>query len=161
MEWSKRSIEIRNLYNPAFCGLLLLKAIEGFESKDKMGIPFSYLFLILPLCLFEQSRNLLIENKRKKLLRLLVDHPEILIEFPDKCIATRQYMLESMGLVMSYGLLSISQDGKFKKNKKPLLRKIEIDGEVETSKSAAEILGRMLAEVGSEVTVFSSLGVKP
>ena len=54
--WDERPIEIRNLFNPAFCGLLLFRALCGFEEEDNSGMPFSLTLLILPLSLQKDSR---------------------------------------------------------------------------------------------------------
>ena len=32
--WDQRPFEIRNLFNPAFCGLVLSRALHGYEEED-------------------------------------------------------------------------------------------------------------------------------
>ena len=34
--WDQRPFEIRNLFNPAFCGLVLFRAMEGYEEEDRV-----------------------------------------------------------------------------------------------------------------------------
>jgi len=56
--WNKRPREIRTLFNPAFCGLVIARGIEGFYETAKRPIPYSLTLLILPLCLHKQTRNI-------------------------------------------------------------------------------------------------------
>lgn len=55
--WDQRPFEIRNLFNPAFCGLVLFRALRGYEEEDARGMPFSLSLLVLPLCLHKDSRE--------------------------------------------------------------------------------------------------------
>jgi len=55
--WDRRPIEVRNLFNPAFCGLVLYRAMATFQEIDDRGMPFSMSLLILPLTLQRQSRE--------------------------------------------------------------------------------------------------------
>ena len=57
--WDQRPFEIRNLFNPAFCGLVLFRALHGYEEEDARGMPFSLSLLVLPLCLHKDSREVI------------------------------------------------------------------------------------------------------
>lgn len=49
-QWDQRPFEIRNLFNPAFCGVVLFRAMQSYEEENSQGMPFSR-SLVLPLCL--------------------------------------------------------------------------------------------------------------
>jgi ABC-3C biological conflict system middle component len=49
--WNKRPAETANLLNPAFVGVLLRKAIDGYTAESEAGMPFELIFLVLPLSL--------------------------------------------------------------------------------------------------------------
>ncbi len=55
--WNQRPREIRNLFNPAFCGLVLARGVEGFSETTNQPMPFSLTLLILPLCLHKRTRE--------------------------------------------------------------------------------------------------------
>ena len=57
--WDLRPVEIRNLFNPAFSGLVLFRALVAYEDEDARGMPFSLALLILPLCLQRDARETL------------------------------------------------------------------------------------------------------
>jgi hypothetical protein len=43
--WNQRPFEIRNLFNPAFCALILFRALAGYEEESAGGMPFSLTLL--------------------------------------------------------------------------------------------------------------------
>jgi hypothetical protein len=69
--WNQRPIEIRNLFNPAFCGLVMHRAMCGYEEEESspQGVPFSLTFLVLPLCLHKETREVLLKGNRSYLLK--------------------------------------------------------------------------------------------
>jgi hypothetical protein len=67
--WDLRPVEIRNLFNPAFCGLVLMRALCGYEEEDERGMHFSLALLVLPLCLHKRSREILHAGNRSYLLK--------------------------------------------------------------------------------------------
>lgn len=56
--WAERSPEVASLLNPAFCGLLIYSAIDGFTGQDRPGMPFEFTFLVVPLVLHGPTREL-------------------------------------------------------------------------------------------------------
>ena len=42
--WDQRPVEIRNLFNPAFCGLVLFRSFCGYEEEDPEACPFLWRF---------------------------------------------------------------------------------------------------------------------
>ena len=67
--WDQRPFEIRNLFNPAFCGLVMFRALNGYEEENVCGLPFSLSLLVLPLCLHKNSRDVIAANPRSYLLK--------------------------------------------------------------------------------------------
>lgn len=86
--WNERPFEVRNLFNPAFCGIILFRALTGYEEEDQAGMPFSLALLVLPLCLHKDTRLLLSENSRGYLLRAIEKNPRILIGFAGRANTT-------------------------------------------------------------------------
>ena len=69
--WDRRPIEVRNLFNPAFCGLILFRSMSGYEEENIDGMPFSLSLLVLPLCLYKSSRLLIADSPRSPLLKII------------------------------------------------------------------------------------------
>lgn len=66
--WENRPSEIRALLNPAFCGLLIYVAIAEYKKINKQDINITLLFLILPLILNSNLREIINANKSKNLI---------------------------------------------------------------------------------------------
>lgn len=82
--WNQRPFEIRNLFNPAFCGLILFRALHGYEEEDARGMPFSLSLLVLPLCLHKDSREVIAGSPRSYLLRTTEKNQQVLVGFPNR-----------------------------------------------------------------------------
>ncbi|WP_295947647.1 three component ABC system middle component [uncultured Bartonella sp.] len=159
--WDFRPFEIKYLLNPAFCGLLLVRALEGYESVSKRGMPFSLLLLILALCLPSSSRNIILDSKRSYLLKIIEERPEILIDLPERARELIPYTYEAMGLLLFYGCISIDDNGCFSLIKEKIKRIRNGTDEVKQCLKAALTIGKMFAQVGSRSTIYISFGVRP
>ena len=82
--WDQRPFEIRNLFNPAFCGLVLFRSLNGYEDIDERGMPFSLSLLVLPLCLHKDSRQVIVSNPRSYLLKTTENNQQLMVGFGDR-----------------------------------------------------------------------------
>lgn len=80
--WSKRTPEIANLLNPSFCAILLYSAIFEYQKKAKNNMPFSLLYLVMPIVLHKNTRNRV--NSRENMVVWLQRNPDVLIGFADR-----------------------------------------------------------------------------
>jgi hypothetical protein len=159
--WNERPFEMKNLFNPAFCGVTLLRAMEGFEAQDKSGMPFSLAFLILPLCLHKESRVILRANHRSYLLKVISQNPELLLDFSRRAKMLLPHTLEGLGISMERSSFYVNNDGRLKLSKRTIRKKIDGSNESVEIQKAAQVLGKGFAKIGDRVTIYSSLGVRP
>ncbi|TGR72586.1 hypothetical protein EN837_04405 [bacterium M00.F.Ca.ET.194.01.1.1] len=159
--WHQRPIEIRNLLNPAFCGLVLSRAMTGYEEDDDRGIPFSLLLLILPLCLHKETRSILARGSRSYLLKAIETHPEILVGFPRRTTAMMSYTFEALGLLMQLGCFEVTADGRLKSIEKRVRKSLTGTPESLEIQRVARFVGKEFARVSDRVTIYTSLGIKP
>lgn len=159
--WHERPIEIRNLFNPAFCGLVLSRAMTGYEEDDDRGIPFSLLLLILPLCLHKETRSVLAKGSRSYLLKAIETHPEILVGFPRRTTGMMSYTFEALGLLMQLGCFEVTADGRLKSIEKRVRKSLTGTPESLEIQRVARFVGKEFARVSDRVTIYTSLGIKP
>lgn len=161
IDWSSRPFEERNLFNPAFCALVLAAAIREFQKEAKKPMPYSLALLVLPLCLHQASRNEILANRRISVLRVFALRPDLFVEFVPRARALVQHTMEAFALLASKGCITVSEDGGIEL----LLRKVspkELGTEdAEMCRSAATILGRNFAQINDRVTVYTSLSIRP
>ncbi len=156
-----RPIEIRNLFNPAFCAATLASSICGYSEVSSKGIPFSLSFLVLPLCLNSTSREIIRRTNRSYLLKIVSENPVLLIDLPTRCITMRDFTLEALGFLSHIGILAVSKDGcmGLVGNSFPN----QPNGTIETKNiyKTARTFGKAMAEVGDQATIYFSLGIRP
>jgi len=159
--WDQRPIEIRNLFNPAFCGLVLFRALSGFEEEDPRGMYFSLALLVLPLCLHKESREILSRRSRSYFLKALSDHPELAVSFSKRVNDLLPFTLEGLGFLMSLNTFSVSPSGRLRTNSIGVRKGIAGTPETIACQRVARYLGREFAVIGSRSTVYATLGVRP
>jgi hypothetical protein len=159
--WDQRPIEIRNLFNPAFCGLVLFRAIRAFED-DAKGMPFSMTLLILPLRLERDSREILARSNRSYFLKIVAAHPEMLVGFPKRA--------SDLVAFLPRGARSFDAT---RDDRRPGGRSLEetvpdgvrktISGTPESisCQRVAKFLGKEFAQIGDRATTYTTLGVRP
>ncbi len=159
--WNQRPFEVRNLFNPAFCGIVLFRALAGFEEENKAGIPFSLALLVLPLCLHKDTRMVLAENSRSYLLKSLEKNPRILVGFGERAHHLMPFAFEAFGILMERGCFAVREDGRLQTADGKVRKTFSGTEESIACQRVARFIGREFARIGDRVTIYTSLGVRP
>lgn len=159
--WDQRPFEMRNLFNPAFCGLVLFRAIQGHEEDDARGMPFSLSLLVLPLCLHKDSRDVIASNSRSYLLKTAEKNPQLHVGFADRAAAMLPYAFEGFGLLMDRSCISIAPDGRLQTGSGNVRKAVTGTDETKSCQRVARIIGREFARIGDRVTVYTTFGIRP
>lgn len=159
--WEQRPFEIRTLFNPAFCGLILFRALQGFEEKDPRGMPFSLTLLILPLCLQKESREVIAASSRSYLLKITEKNPQIQVGFSGRTATMIPYAFEGFGLLMERGCISLSTDGRIQTVSGKVKKSVSGTQETKSCQHVARYLGKEFARIADRVTVYTAFGIRP
>jgi hypothetical protein len=159
--WDQRPFEIRNLFNPAFCGLVLFRAMQGYEEGDSRSMPFSLSLLVLPLCLHKDSREVIAANSRSYLLKITEKNPQVQVGFADRATAMMPYAIEGFGLLMERGCISVADDGRIQTIPDKVRKSVTGTEETKSCQRVARFVGKEFARIADRVTVYTSLGVRP
>lgn len=159
--WSQRPFEIRNLFNPAFCGLVLFRALHGYEEEGVHGMPFSLSLLVLPLCLHKDSREVIAGSPRSYLLKTMEKNQQIMIGFADRVSQMLPYAFEGFGLLMERGCLAIADDGRIQTVPGKVRKTVSGTAETISCQKVARIVGREFARIGDRATVYTTFGIRP
>ena len=159
--WDQRPFEIRNLFNPAFCGLVLFRALQGYEEENSDGMPFSLVLLILPLCLQKDSRQVMSQNSRRYLLKIIETNPQLLVGFSGRVTSMLPFTLEALGVLMKLECFVVSQNGRLKTQPGKVRKSISGTEESISSQRVARFLGKEFARVADRVTVYTTFGIRP
>lgn len=159
--WDERPFEIRNLFNPGFCGLVLFRALAGFEEEDPRGMPFSLSLLILALCLQRDSRETLLRGNRSYFLKIIAANPQILVDFPKHVIALLPFTHEGLALLMQLGTIVVEPGGRLRTNPKGVRKTLSGTAESVACQRVAKYLGKEFSLIGDRVTIYATLGIRP
>lgn len=159
--WDQRPFEIRNLFNPAFCGLILFRALQGYEEENPDGMPFSLTLLVLPLCLYKESREVLADNSRSYLLRTVERNPQMLVGFASRVSNLMPFTFEAFGLLLERGCFIVSQDGRLKTIPKTVRKSVTGTSESISCQRVARTVGKEFARIADRVTVYTTFGIRP
>ncbi len=159
--WDQRPFEVRNLFNPAFCGLVLFRALQGYEEENPSGIPFSLAVIVLPLCLHKDSRNVIEANSRSYFLKTVEMNPQLMVGFVQRASDLMPYAFEAFGLLMERGCFVVSQDGRLKTVPGRVRKSVTGTSESKSCQRVARIIGKELARIADRVTVYTTLGIRP
>jgi hypothetical protein len=161
IDWSVRPFEERNLFNPAFCALILAAAIREYERVAGKPMPYSLTLLVLPLCLHQQARDQILGSKRISVLRIVALQPDLLINFAERARSLVLYTTEAFALLASKGCIEVSDDGGIRLLPRKVAPQALSTGDAEMCRNAATVLGRDFAQINDRVTIYTSLSIRP
>lgn len=159
--WDQRPFEVRNLFNPAFCGLVLFRALLGYEEENPDGMPFSLALLVLPLCLQKDARQVIGGSSRSYLLKIVEKNPQLLVGFAERTRDMLPFALEAFGLLMERGCFDVSQDGRLKTVSGRVRKSVTGTDESVSCQRVARIVGKEFARIADRVTVYTTFGIRP
>jgi hypothetical protein len=158
--WNQRPFEIRNLFNPAFCGLVLFRALHGYEEEDARGMPFSLSLLVLPLCLHKDTREVIASSPRSYLLKTTEKNPQVMVGFANRVTQMLPYAFEGFGLLMERGCIAV-MDGRIQTVRDKVRKTVNGTDETISCQKVARIVGREFARIADRVTVYTTFGIRP
>ncbi len=161
-QWSKRSIEVASLLNPAFCASLVYLAIKEYSKKVSSGMPFSLMYLILPILLHKTTREDI--NSKTNMVKWLQNRPELLIGFSKRVNSLIDCTNETIEFLLSHEVAKIV-DAKFQiiNNLSPNLMRVnaEKNKEMKDCYLKAEHLGRWFTNMKSQENIYIAWGIRP
>ena len=161
--WAERSPEIAALFNPAFCGVLLYSAIDGFTGPKRHGMHYGLSFLILPLVLHGPTRESMPKTVATPFHTWVNGSSILRIGLAERVRAATPLTRESIMFMMSRQCVSLQGDRLFVGSKRPKMSStkiVKVD-DVRRAVQAAATLGRLLAGAGTPATIYASVGITP
>lgn len=159
--WDQRPFEVRNLFNPAFCGLVMFRALAGYEEEDNRGMPFSLSLLVLPLSLHKDSREVIASSPRSYLLKTAEKNQQIMVGFSDRVTQMLPYAFEGLGLLMERGCIAVVGEGRIQTVSKKVRKAVDGTAETVACQKVARIVGKEFARIADRATVYTTFGIRP
>lgn len=160
--WAERPTEIANLLNPAFCALLLVQAVRGYQDETAAGLPYPIAFLVLPLVLHKPTREALPNSIASRMHPWLENHQQAQVGFAERCIAVKEHTKEALIYSGARRVLRVRADARLEIADQRLRRPMwPADSEPVDCYEAARFVGRWLAHAGRTATIFAMWGIRP
>lgn len=166
--WQERTIEQRNLLNPAFCAIVLWHVAGGYRTEAASlatpdQLPLELAFVGASLVLRGQTREQLPRAVRTSLATWVHDHPLERSAVAKGVVMLRDYVREALlfgaqrGLLIASGRHVVADDALAKKVSTYLKSS---SMEVRECMRQATFVGRWLCKAGAPATVLALLGVQ-
>lgn len=168
-EWQDRTIEQRNLLNPAFCAVVLWQVATGYQAEAETvtdataALPVELAFVGASFVLRGQTRRQLPGTVRTSLATWIQDHPLERSTVAKGIEILRPYVREALLFGAQHGVLLIagrgvaSEPGAAKRIKSYLKQS---SADVRDCAGQAHFVGRWLHKGGTPSTVMAMLGVQ-
>ena len=158
------SQEEQNLFNPAYCGLILYEAIRQFQATSEKGMPCSLAYLALPM----SSNGLISSNLPNAVVTpisawttsnegILVGLSNTISSYVEITTAAIAFLLERELIVLTKkGILNLSDQSIPK-----LPSFVAKNADIKQSFRAAGFIGRWFSSASSVESIYTQLGVRP
>lgn len=167
--WQERTIEQRNLLNPAFCAVTVWQLARGYHTESTTlavsatGLPLELAFVGASLVLRGQTRDQLPRTITSSLATWVHDHPLERSAVAKGVVVLRDIVREAVLFGAQHGMLSLdgrrinANDAQAKKANAYLRASSD---EVRECMRQAVFVGRWLCKAGAPPTVLALLGVQ-
>lgn len=159
--WNVRPRELRNLFNPAFLGVIMLRAIHEYGNEDGKPMPFSLCLLIPALSLHKDTRDTLKKGIRTYFVKIVDDNPQLLVELPDRLRGLFPYTMDAFGYLLAQDAIVIDENGHITAVEGSVQKTISGTQETQDCQKVARALGRKFAQISDRATVYTTLGIRP
>jgi len=161
--WDDRSQIVANLLNPAFLGVILRRAVTGFETVKPEGMPFALTPLVSPLVLHPSTRATL-PTIRTPFAAWLQEHRQLLVDLPQRTRELVPYTKESLMFALQRNALTIDDRSRFRNGSAKMTGKTnypKLSDDIGDCWKRSEFVGRWLAHAGPVETIYGLLGFAP
>jgi hypothetical protein len=167
--WLERTIEERNLLNPAFCAVVLWHLAKGYQAEGatlgegEPGLPIELAFVGASFVLRGQTRRQLPRDTRTSLANWIHDHPLERSAVAKGVIVLRPYVREAVIFGSQQGAIALA--GASLTANASVSRRIAVylkqsSDEVRDCAHRAQLVGRWLHKGGTPSTVMTLVGVQ-
>ena len=161
LSWPQRPIEVANLFNPAFCALLLRQAVEAHEDETGRGMSYVVAFVVLPVVLHKSTRELLPRSAATKLHGWLQTNEQVRVGFAERVQQMVQITQEGLLFALQHKALALDKTGALIPGEQKLGKfKVAKDSEAALCAKKAEFIGRWFSSVSNPVAFLALWGIK-
>ncbi len=152
-----------NLFNPAYCGFLILNSIREYQQSNKKGFPSSLVYTILPIIMTKAITDSFPRTTSTSFVTWVMDNNHNFVNFDERVMGFFEVTQEAIHFLMSNKTININENGLISYTSKSVKKSSKIFNQSSTIKkqvSASNLFGKWMATQES-TTVYSLLGIRP
>lgn len=161
LPWEERPVELANLLNPAFCGLLIRDAAEGYQTTSGQGLPYALAYLVLPIVLYPPARTALPGSTASLLPSWLQEHPALQFQVTTRVPRMLPYSREAVLFGLQHNLLRVDDEGGLGPEVRRLPSLFTSETEPGECRKAAGLVGRWFGKTPNPSLVLAMWGLRP
>lgn len=124
-------------------------------------MPFSLSLLVLPLCLYKESREIIAGSPRSYLLKTVEKNQQLMVGLGERVTQMLPYDFEGFGLLMERGCIAVANDGRIQTVPDKVRKTVSGTEETVMCQKVARIVGREFARIADRATVYTTFGIRP
>jgi len=160
--WDSRPPDAANLFNPAFCSLLLNRMSFGYTSKAHEEFPYPLAFVAMPMLLHPATTDALPRTSGTNFHGWLLNHSSLLVGFPERASALAPAVREAISFSLSHNLLAFGDRGGLVAiGRAKKIREWEQSAYNSRYSKDAQLIGKLFAQIEDVTTIFALFGVRP
>jgi hypothetical protein len=154
------TIEIRSLFNPAFCAVVIHEFLKGYIPLDSKGAHFPLLFFVLPITMQKSIREKMQgTNSATGLHRWLIERPEVRVEIAQVMNGMSPFTKQALLFGMQSKVLSIEGGRVTIATSRNLKRPTDWEDERGDIIKKSSLLGKWFAQIEDPTTIYVMFGV--
>ena len=160
-QWKYRPIEEANLFNPAFCGEILRRAIGAYNISAQNKFPYPLTYLVLPIVLHRPTREA-IALQNRQLHVWLQNNQRVRVGFAERAKSLIPITNEALNFLLQIKSVSVDESAGLNLLRQPrAINNTYGDEEIRDCFKKAALVGVWFARAGTAGNIYTMWGVKP
>jgi hypothetical protein len=163
--WEERVPEEAHLFNPAFCGALVVEFTREFQKARDSACPFILPFCALPVSLHPKTRDLLPSTTVTSLYTWMERHSDSIIGYKERAMSFRPVLQEAIRFAVDRCALVVNDEGGLVTGPSRVAFTATFEQglthDARDCVTATRLLGRWFAKAGTTSTILSAWGIRP
>lgn len=153
-----------NLFNPAYCGVLIYEAIRNFMENSKDGMSCTLPYLIFPMAISYEISKALPRSISTSMAGWTAENEAALVDLPALARSYIPVVEQAVFFLLENGVIYTDEGGRLRA-KEGFIKKVPAsfkdDETAKVNYRAAGFLGRWFSTIASVESIFVQLGVRP
>jgi hypothetical protein len=158
--WSTQPVEEATLFNPGFIATILASAARSHADTASHGMPWTLLFLVPAVVLYEDTRQVLPQTTNARFVNWITANPAAWTRIPQRARSLATVVREGARFGLRAGALEF--DGASVASSVDVRRlRRSTEGEAGACVTSAAFVGRWWSKTADPSVIYALFGISP